>query len=83
MNGIPIDPREQQWQSEEDARTMKRYGELMGNPDRVRRAQSVIKTELDATKRALGVPVPPPAPGRANPATIMRLNPRNGKPTTY
>ena len=61
------------WETREDAETIKRFKEIESNPERLRKAQSCIQESIDSGKRALGVKVAPPVPGRRNPATIMQL----------
>lgn len=61
------------WETREDAETIKRYKELESNPERMRRAKSCIQDSIDSGKRALGIKIAPPQPGRSNPATIMKL----------
>lgn len=62
------------WETREDAETIRRFKEIEANPERLRKAQSCIQDSVDAGKRALGIKVAPPQPGRKNPATIMQLN---------
>lgn len=73
MRGIPVDEREMRWRAEDDARTLKQVSAITNDPARMRMAQQVIKEEIDNSRRALGHRLPPPAPGRANPATIMKM----------
>lgn len=61
------------WETREDAETIKRFKEIEANPERLRKAQSCIQESIDSGKRALGVKVAPPVLGRRNPATIMQL----------
>lgn len=68
------DPRKYDWETREDAETLRRYQEITKNPERLRKAQSCIKDNVDELNKALGIPAPPPVPGRRNPATIMRLD---------
>lgn len=60
------------WETREDAETIKRFKEIESNPERLRRAQSCILDSVQAGNRALGIKVAP-QPGRHNPATIMQL----------
>jgi hypothetical protein len=62
------------WETREDAETIARYQHIANDPERLKKAQSCIVDSVNAGKRALGVSVPPPTPGRKNPATIMKLN---------
>lgn len=62
------------WETREDADTLRRYQEITKNPERLKKAQSYIKDSVSDLKSALGIPTPPPVPGRKNPATIMRLD---------
>lgn len=64
------------WETRDDADTLRRYQEIVKNPERLRKAQSCIKDSVNDLKSALGIstPTPPPVPGRKNPATIMRLD---------
>lgn len=61
------------WETREDAETIKRFKEIESNPERLRKAQACIKDSVESGNRALGVKVAPPQPGRRNPATIMQL----------
>lgn len=62
------------WETREDADTLRRYNEITKNPERLRKAQSCIKDSVSDLNKALGIPAPPPTPGRSNPATVMKLN---------
>lgn len=62
------------WETREDADILKRYREITKDPERLRKAQSCIKDSVNDLKSVLGIPTPPPVPGRKNPATIMRLD---------
>lgn len=73
MRGI-MDEREKRWRAEDDARVLKQIGSIQNDPERLRLAQQVLREEVDSARRALGHRLPPPLPGRANPATIMRLS---------
>ena len=61
------------WEAREDAETIKRFKEIESNPERLRRAKACIQDSVDTGKKALGIKVAPPQPGRHNPATIMQL----------
>lgn len=53
MAGRKISSDELRWQAEDDARTMARYQEIMGDKARMGRAIKVAKTQAaDLTKRA-------------------------------
>lgn len=62
------------WETRRDAETLKDFKAINNDPERLRKAQSCIKVDVDNMKEALGIPTPPPIPGRKNPATIMKLN---------
>lgn len=62
------------WETREDAETIARYQKIKSDPERMRKAKECIQDSVNAGKAALGEPVPPPVPGRKNPATIMKLN---------
>lgn len=62
------------WETREDANTLKRFMEIQNNPERLRKAKACIQESVDSGKAALGLRTPPPQPGRRNPATIMRLD---------
>lgn len=62
------------WETERDADTLRRYQEIVGNPERLKKAQKCIKDSVADCKKALNIPTPAPIPGRKNPATIMNLN---------
>ena len=65
-----------QWEIEDDVRTLERAADIQGDPQRVRDAQNLIKQKRERDTAILGIPVPPEVPGRKNPATIMPLNPK-------
>lgn len=62
------------WETREDADTLRRYQEIMSDPKRLKKAQNCIKDSVADYKKALGIPTPASIPGRKNPATIMNLN---------
>ena len=69
----PKRPRDR-WEIEDDLRTLKRAEEIKRDPERIRDAQALLKEQRRTENSILGIPTPPPAPGRNNPATIMQLN---------
>ena len=69
------DRKEFDWETREDAELLQRYAAMRRDPERMRRARSCIESSINDGKAALGIPTPPPVPGRRNPATIMRLEP--------
>ena len=62
------------WEIEDDLRTLKRAEEIKKDPARIRDAQALLKEQRSTENSILGYSAPPPAPGRSNPATIMKLN---------
>lgn len=62
------------WETREDAETIRRFKEIEANPERLRRAQSCIQDSVIRGQQALGVKAKPVQPGRHNPATIMPLH---------
>lgn len=62
------------WDTCEDANILRRYQEITKDPERLRKAQSCIKDTVTDLNKSLGIPTPPPVPGRRNPATIMPLS---------
>lgn len=62
------------WDTHEDANILRRYQEITKDPERLRKAQSCIKDTVTDLNKSLGIPTPPPVPGRRNPATIMPLS---------
>lgn len=66
--------KEYDWETREDADTLRRYQEITKDPERLRKAQSYIKDTVTDLNKSLGIPTPPPVPGRRNPATIMPLS---------
>ena len=69
-----INTQRSKWEIEDDVRTLKRAAEIRNDPTRVRDAQNYILNERATEASILGLPTPPPMPGRSNPATIMKLN---------
>lgn len=67
-----VRPRDK-WEIEDDVRTLERAAEIRNDPERVRDAQNLIKEKRARQSEILGIPVPPAAPGRKNPATIQKL----------
>lgn len=61
------------WEVREDASTISRFKELEADPERMRKARECIQHTVTMGNKALGHQVPPPTPGRKNPATIMML----------
>lgn len=62
------------WEDRRDAETLAEYNAIKSDPERMRKARAVLEMSSKATSAALkGTPVPP-SRGRANPATIQRLN---------
>ena len=61
------------WEERRDAETLANAQAIQRDPDRLRRAQAVIRANIAENKAALGAPVPPSPRGRRNPATIERL----------
>lgn len=64
------------WEVREDAETIRRFKEIESDPERMRKAKSCIQDSVDTGKKALGIKTAPPQPGRKNPATVMKLNPK-------
>ena len=64
------------WETREDAETIRRFKEIESNPERLRKAQSCIQDSVVRGQQALGIHTAPPQPGRHNPATIMQLKPK-------
>lgn len=62
------------WETREDAETLARYQKIKADPERMRKAKECIQDSVNAGKRALGEPTPPPIPGRKNPATVMSMD---------
>jgi len=63
------------WATRADADTLRRYQEIIRNPQRLKRAQKCIKDSVDDCTKALNnTPTPTPITGRKNPATIMNLD---------
>lgn len=60
------------WETREDAETLKRYAELYSNPKRLQKAQQYIKSCITDYKKVL-VKSKDNLPSRNNPATIMKL----------
>lgn len=60
------------WETREDADTLRRYKEIQGDPNRLRKAQSCIQDSINTAQKALGVKPATPSRG-SNPATIGRL----------
>ena len=61
------------WEIEDDVRTLTRAAEIKKDPERVRDAQNYLKEKRATENSILGIAVPPPTPGRKNPATIQKL----------
>ena len=61
------------WETRDDADTLRRFQEIKKDPERLRKAQEYIKDTIADYNESLGIPAPPPVPGRKNPATIMEL----------
>lgn len=61
------------WEERRDAETLANAQAIRRDPERLRRAQAVIKANIAESKAALGASVPPSPRGRRNPATIERL----------
>ena len=61
------------WEERRDAEILANAQAIRRDPERLRRAQAVIKANIAESKAALGAPVPPSSRGRRNPATIERL----------
>lgn len=61
------------WETREDADTLRRFQEIKKDPERLRKAQDCIKDTITDLNKSLGIPAPPQIPGRKNPATIMKL----------
>ena len=61
------------WDTRDDAETLRRYQEIKNDPERLRKAQSCIKDTVSEFNKSLGISSPPKVPGRSNPATIMKL----------
>ena len=61
------------WEERRDAEILANAQAIRRDPERLRRAQAVIKANIAESKAALGAPVPPSPRGRRNPATIERL----------
>lgn len=62
------------WNTRDDADTLRRYQEIKKDPERLKKAQDCIKDTITDLNTSLGIPAPPPVPGRSNPATIMKLD---------
>ena len=62
------------WETREDADTLKRFRQIRSNPDRLRKAQSCILDSINTEREAIGLAPSPTVPSRGgNPATIMKL----------
>lgn len=68
---------EYDWRAEDDARTLRRYQEIKSDPDRLSRAQEVIKNNIEESKAILAdKPLVSPTNTRwNNKATIGKLFP--------
>lgn len=64
------------WEVREDAEIIRRFKEIESDPERLRKAKACIQDSIDIGKKALGIKTAPTQPGRKNPATIMKLNPK-------
>ena len=64
------------WEERRDAETLTNAQAIRRDPERLRRAQAVIKASIAESKAALGAPVPPSPRGRNNPATISKMKVR-------
>ena len=64
------------WEERRDAETIINAQAIRRDPERLRRAQAVIKAGIAESKSALGAPVPPSPRGRKNPATISKMKVR-------
>lgn len=60
------------WETRDDADTLRRFQEIKKDPARFRKAQECIKDTIADCKSSLGSTVNK-VPGRSNPATIMKL----------
>ena len=60
------------WETIDDADTMRRFQEIKKDPARLRKAQECIKDTIADFKSSLGSTANK-VPGRSNPATIMKL----------
>lgn len=61
------------WEERRDAETLANARAIQNDPERLRRAQAVIRASIAESRAALGAKVPPSPHGRSNPATIQRL----------
>lgn len=65
------------WETREDASTLRRFAELRNDPERMDKARQVLEFEANNTRDALGLPDSRRIPSRGrNAATIMKLNPK-------
>jgi hypothetical protein len=48
-----MEEREQQWEAEEDLRTLKRASEIRDDPKRLRRAQAEARRQVKAAQKAV------------------------------
>lgn len=62
------------WEERRDAETLANAQAIQSDPDRLRRAQEVIRASIAESRAALGEQPFPTKRGRRNPATIERMN---------
>ena len=60
------------WETREDADTLRRYKEITSDGERLKKAQSCIQDSIDIAQKALGVKPSQPS-RRNNPATLGKL----------
>lgn len=72
--GSELKRQRDQWEIEDDLRTLKRAEEIKKDPERIRDAQALLKKQRSTENSILGITPPPTTPGRRNPATIMKLD---------
>lgn len=58
------------WETREDAHTLRRYAEIASDPARMAKAKSCIKDFVDASKCALSKTPNPRVGKKSNPATV-------------
>lgn len=59
------------WEIEHDARVLREYAEIKGNPSRLAEAQNFIKRDIENSQKALGKN---PLSRHYNKATVGRFN---------
>lgn len=61
------------WETREDADTIKRFRKIQSDPARMSRAKACIQDSVNEGRKALGAKVDSPVGRRSNPATIKQL----------